>query len=248
MSTQADSLEKPPKELYKVADYLLSDNSGLRKREGIVNGTRVSFFKGKSALNALIREKDKKNPFFETREEAIENLELLLDWGLIVRVDRSEGDPRLLRLNHMQNFSEEYYFAWIYQGSKLRIILGGIGLVLIVLAGVMFPLWPLKLRILSWYLSMAALGFLGLLFVIAIIRLIIYVITIFSHPPGLWIFPNLFEDVGFFESFVPFYAWEVPKAKNKPSAQVNAASASEDQHIDSKASSKPSTNPRIETE
>ncbi|KAJ2561930.1 Translocation protein S62 [Coemansia sp. RSA 1836] len=32
-----------------------------------------------------------------------------------------------------------------------------------------------------------------------------------AAPQGLWIFPNLFEDVGFFESFVPLYGWEVPK-------------------------------------
>jgi len=38
----------------------------------------------------------------------------------------------------------------------------------------------------------------------------------FAVPPGIWLFPNLFEDVGFFESFVPLWAWQkVPKGKKK---------------------------------
>ncbi|KAJ2682130.1 Translocation protein S62, partial [Coemansia spiralis] len=110
----------------------------------------------------------------------------------------------------------------------LMVILGGIGVVAVVLAGVMFPLWPSVLRNGTWYLSMLALGLLGLLFATAIVRLIIYLITMVAAPQGLWIFPNLFEDVGFFESFVPLYAWEVPK-DTKPasggSAKTSAAAA-----------------------
>ncbi|OLY84922.1 Translocation protein sec62 [Smittium mucronatum] len=212
--------ENVPKEVYKLADFLLGSSSGLRKREGVINGRRVNYFKGKSAINALTKSVDKREPFLKSQVEAIEQLHLLLDHQLIVRCDKNEEDGRTLRPSPLQVFSEEYYYAWIYQGSPLRIILGGIGLVLIVLAGVMFPLWPSQLRQGSYYLSLLAFGFLGLLFVIAIIRLIIYVITIFSHPPGLWIFPNLFEDVGFFESFVPLYAWEVPKTEKKKAGSL----------------------------
>ena len=42
----------------------------------------------------------------------------------------------------------------------------------------------------------------------AIVRLIIFMITIFAVPPGLWLYPNLFEDVGFFDSFRPVWAWQ----------------------------------------
>jgi translocation protein SEC62 len=52
--------------------------------------------------------------------------------------------------------------------------------------------------------------------VIAVVRLILFVITMFAVPPGIWLFPNLFEDVGFFESFVPLWGWQkVPKGKKK---------------------------------
>jgi hypothetical protein len=64
------------------------------------------------------------------------------------------------------------------------------------------------LRIGAWYLSMAFFGLIVLFFVMAIFRLILFAITMFSHPPGLWLFPNLFEDVGFVESFIPVWAWQ----------------------------------------
>lgn len=106
-------------------------------------------------------------------------------------------------------------------------MLGSAGLVAVILIGVMFPLWPTSLRIGVWYLSVAVLGLIGLFFVIAIIRLIIYIITMFTASPGLWIFPNLFEDVGFIDSFIPMYEWDYPKkkkaGKKKAKKQVNDA-------------------------
>lgn len=75
--------------------------------------------------------------------------------------------------------------------------MGGVGLVAVMLAAVMFPLWPVTLRLGVYYLSMGMLGLIGLFFVIAIIRLIFYIITIIVASPGIWIFPKLFADVGF---------------------------------------------------
>lgn len=70
-------------------------------------------------------------------------------------------------------------------------------MVIIMLAGVMFPLWPVKLRIGVWYLSILALGLLGALIVLAIVRLIFWCITVVACKKAIWMFPNLFEDVGF---------------------------------------------------
>ena len=70
-------------------------------------------------------------------------------------------------------------------------------MVAVMLAGVMFPLWPVKLRIGVWYLSVAALGFVGAFIVLAIIRLIFWCITKIFMAKAIWMFPNLFEDVGF---------------------------------------------------
>ncbi|KAJ2346720.1 Translocation protein S62 [Coemansia sp. RSA 2618] len=221
----ASEIGSPSKELLGFAAYLYNPGkSGLRAREGVLNGRRVQYFKGKSALNALTKPEDGKAAKCATREDAIEWMQDLVDYQLIVRCDKDTQNARLLRINPLQNFDEETYFAWLYEGSQIMVILGGIGVVAVVLAGVMFPLWPSVLRNGTWYLSMLALGLLGLLFAIAIVRLIIYVVTVVAYPQGLWIFPNLFEDVGFFESFVPLHAWEVPKDAKKP-AQAAAAEA-----------------------
>lgn len=81
------------------------------------------------------------------------------------------------------------------------------GALVLVIAIVLFPLWPLVLRQGVWYLSMGMLGLIGLFFGMAIVRLILFIITMFVKPPGLWLYPNLFEDVGFFDSFRPLWAW-----------------------------------------
>jgi len=88
-------------------------------------------------------------------------------------------------------------------------------MVVVMLAGVMFPLWPPTMRLGVWYLSMGCLGLVGLFFVIAIVRLIFYIITVVAASPGIWIFPKLFADVGFVESFIPLYEWDLPKKKSK---------------------------------
>lgn len=68
---------------------------------------------------------------------------------------------------------------------------------------------------LVYYLSLGVLALFGLLMVIAVIRLIFWLITIIVLPPGIWIFPNLFADVGVIESFIPLWAWDVPPEKKK---------------------------------
>ncbi|KAJ1983998.1 Translocation protein S62 [Dimargaris cristalligena] len=225
-------MDKAPKDIRNVAKYLSDvSQSGLRAREGILNGRRVEYFKGKSAINALLKEqyKAKSRPTVADRDDAAEILKDLVRYQFVVRCDRSsEEDTRMLRLNPMQAFQEESYYAWLYEGSQWTIILGGIGLVAVVLAGVMFPLWPPILRDGAWYISVAGLGFLGFLFILSIVRLILYVLTVFTIPPGLWLFPNLFEDVGFIDSFIPLYAWDSPKkTADKGSVMLDGTKKSE---------------------
>jgi len=94
-------------------------------------------------------------------------------------------------------FGADEYYAWFYEGSQWTTYAGGILMVVIMLAGVMFPLWPPIMRQGVYYLSMGMLGLIGLFFAIAIVRLIFYIITIVVASPGIWIFPQLFADVGF---------------------------------------------------
>ncbi|KAI4124210.1 MAG: hypothetical protein LQ347_005820 [Umbilicaria vellea] len=56
----------------------------------------------------------------------------------------------------------------------------------------------------------------------AIFRLILFCGTVFAVPPGLWLYPNLFEDVGFFDSFKPVWGWQEEKKKKSKSKKVAA--------------------------
>lgn len=113
-----------------------------------------------------------------------------------------------VKIEQQQECKEDLHFVWLWEGSQIKMKLYAAGALALVFAVVMFPLWPMKLRLGVWYLSMGMLGLLGLFFVMAIFRLILFGITMFAAPPGLWLYPNLFEDVGFFDSFRPVWGWQ----------------------------------------
>lgn len=221
-----------------VANYLRSKEAKLRVKDGIMDGRRVEVFKGragqfganakrnqrfgdaqtrsclagKSALKAIQLPvyNNPKRPAVDSAETAAEVLGLLLAEGLFVRVEKTKS--RHYRLVPTQNFNADGYFVWIYQGPLWKTYLIGGGLIAIVLAGVMFPLWPVQLRTGVWYLSVSLLGLLGVFFAMVFVRFLIYIATVLIYRgQGLWIFPNLFEDVGILESFQPYYAWELSK-------------------------------------
>ena len=75
-------------------------------------------------------------------------------------------------------------------------------MIFLILAGVLFPLWPYELKYAVWLIS---LYLLIVLVGIIILRLIIYILAA-SFGVSFWIFPNLFGDYGFVESFLPVYS------------------------------------------
>ncbi|KAF9326081.1 Translocation protein S62 [Podila minutissima] len=169
-----------PKNLCQVADYLLSPQSGVKKRDGVFNDSRVIYFRGKGAVNALLKPEFGQTAVGKelgelTRESAAQLLGSMIPHQFFLKVERP-SDPEMpknmLQLVQYQSFGEDGIFVWRYEGSQLRSHLMAGLLLLIVLAGVMFPLWP----------------------------------------PGIWIFPNLFEDVGFVDSFIPLWGWHEPEA------------------------------------
>lgn len=140
-------------------------------------------------------------PKVTTEAEAEELLQSIVQYTFYLRVDRggqtgSSGTPRHVTVNPKQTFAQDAYFAWFYDGSQWTTYAGGLLMVVIMLAGVMFPLWPPVMRLGVWYLSVAMMGLIGAFFGLAIVRLIFYIITVVVVPPGIWIFPKLFADVG----------------------------------------------------
>ena len=113
-----------------------------------------------------------------------------------------------VRIEQQQDVKPELHYVWLYEGSQLRQKLYACAALLVIMAVVMFPLWPIRLRIGVWYLSMGMMGLIALFFAMAIFRLLLFCVTVFAVPPGLWLYPNLFEDVGFFDSFRPVWGWQ----------------------------------------
>ena len=135
-----------------------------------------------------------------------------------------------VKVEPQQEAHDEMHYVWLYEGSQWRMKLYAVGALVLILAVVFFPVWPYKMRLGVWYLSMGCLGLLGLFFGMAIVRLILYILSKVALPKGWWLYPNLFEDVGFFDSFRPVWAWEETaddkkklKADKKSKKQSRAA-------------------------
>lgn len=118
-----------------------------------------------------------------------------------------------------QEAEDDMYYVWLYDGPQWKQKLYAGGALAAILAVVFFPVWPYTLRLGVWYVSMGLLGLLGLFFAMAIVRLILYIITRLTLRRGWWLYPNLFEDVGFFDSFRPLWAWE-ETAEDKAKAKA----------------------------
>ena len=116
-----------------------------------------------------------------------------------------------VKIEQQQDFDPMMHYVWLFEGSQWKTKLWAGLVLLLVFAVVLFPLWPLKMRQGVWYLSVGMMGLIVLFFAMAIFRLILFVITFFLAAPGLWLYPNLFEDVGFFDSFRPFWGWHETK-------------------------------------
>ncbi|KNG45966.1 translocation protein [Stemphylium lycopersici] len=238
----------PPKpEAIAVANWLKSQD--LKPRTVVHDEKRKDMFRVKRAIRALqspaYEKARSKNPLLpEVRDRAsAENCFKLLPLSLLaLRVSKVDEDAHeghnhakpkrvkglwTVKIEQHQDANDDNYYIWLYEGSQWKQKLYAIGALLLVITIVLFPLWPLFLRQGVWYLSMGMLGLIGLFFAMAIVRLILFIITIFAAPPGLWLYPNLFEDVGFFDSFRPVWAWqETPedvKAKKAAKKEKKAA-------------------------
>lgn len=113
-----------------------------------------------------------------------------------------------VKIEQHQETDPMMHYVWLYDGPQWKQKAMAAAVVAGIFAVVLFPLWPMIMRQGVWYLSVGMMGLLGLFFAMAIFRLILFCVTVFTVAPGLWLFPNLFEDVGFFDSFKPLWGWQ----------------------------------------
>jgi len=154
--------------------------------------------------------------------------------GSEVAVVEREKKKRKIRLEmHMEQvfLDGNDAYVWLYDPTPWYYYLAGGAIVLGIIAVCLFPLWPMEARQGVYYLSVAAAGFLVFIIVLAIIKYIVFLLA-FLLTAGklkLWIFPNLTEDVGFFESFWPIYVYTYDKPKKDKDSDDEESSDEEDE-------------------
>lgn len=230
-----------------MAKFLRSQE--LKPRTVILNGERKEMFRVKRALRALqtpAYEKARlKTPGLPviTDRASLENAFKLLPLSMlalrVVKVDPAAAAPATTKtpggktkrikgqwtvtIERQQEAGDDMYYVWFYEGSQvMRKVYAGLAL-LAIFAVVLYPLWPLRMRQGVYYLSWGFLGLLGLFFLMAIFRVILFCLTYFVVPPGLWLYPNLWEDVSFMDSFRPMWAWHDPNPKKKKKSKASTS-------------------------
>ncbi|KAJ5223864.1 translocation protein S62 [Penicillium chermesinum] len=202
-----------------VAKFLRSQN--LKPRTCILDGQRKDMFKVKRAIRAI------ESPAYA---KAAAKKNSLLPPKVDPHAGHNHAKPKnrtkglwTVKIEQHQETDPMMHYVWLWEGPQWKQKAMAAAVVAGIFAVVLFPLWPIMLRQGVWYLSVGMMGLLGLFFAMSIFRLILFCITVFAVPPGLWLFPNLFEDVGFFDSFKPLWGWQENKKKKKSSKKAAAA-------------------------
>lgn len=225
----------------------IRNNPLLKQRKGLVHpAKKVDFFRYKRVARALLsddyKQKQKKSailPIINTDEDAMKYYIEVIKAGLVYPVNKitaeeakekelsvERGFPNLI-VDPKATLQPDEYYLWNYELPQPFAALYGVLFLVVVFGLILFPLWPYKLRLGVWYLSMGFLGLLGLFFAMALVRLVLFCITYPTMYPGFWLYPNLFADCGFFESFVPMTGWgnEVLDPKSAKIAERKKAKA-----------------------
>ncbi|KAE8411109.1 translocation protein Sec62-domain-containing protein [Aspergillus pseudocaelatus] len=250
----------PDPKAIAVAQFLRSQN--LKPRTCIMDGQRKDMFKVKRAIRALespayAKAAAKENSLLPpvTDRASAENVFKLLPLSLLAlrvsKVDPHAGHNHAkpknrvkglwtVKIEQHQETDPMMHYVWLYEGPQWKQKAMAAAVVAGIFAVVLFPLWPMVMRQGVWYLSVGMMGLLGLFFAMSIFRLILFCVTVFVVPPGLWLFPNLFEDVGFIDSFKPLWGWQESKKKKKSKKSSGDASKPAKSPVSQPADSAPS--------
>lgn len=238
MNQQQQQQQTPQRSIFEIAK-VLRKHEALKQRKGLFQNNPTDFFRYKRFLRALnskdyINKSSNQPDIYpsvinsdthEFDEEKAKRIFItLISNQIILPVKKLHSNelkehnlkpnkdyPNLIPTDKAILQPNEYYI-WNYNPKSIWDYVIVFGIVIIILALVCYPLWPLKMRRATYYISIAALWIIVAFFVIAIIRLIL---AILSYPftrgeksVGLfWLFPNFFEDCGILDSFKPLYGF-----------------------------------------
>lgn len=185
---------------------------GIQCEEMLLNRSkRVQTFKGEKAYDALKQQNIGDDEINAIMADLISN-------SVIVKA-KIVGDTGICTVSLAKKFDRDGTYIWVREPSAHLRLLVSILAVIFFLFLAMFKLWPRSLKRLVSYTAYPVLAFVVVLIVLSIVRLVVFCVTFFTHYPGIWLFPNLFADVGFFESFVPLWAYHgtdtKPERKNE---------------------------------
>ncbi|KAK5779760.1 Sec63 complex subunit SEC62 PWA37_000970 [Arxiozyma heterogenica] len=238
---QSQQQPPPPPQQQSVFEVakVLRKHEALKQRKGLFQNNPTDFFRYKRFLRALnsneyINKCSNQPDIYpsvinsETHEfdedKAKQIFIMLISNQIILPVKKlhsnelkehnlkpSKDYPNLISTDKAILQPNEYYI-WNYNPKSIWDYVIVFGIILTILALVCYPLWPLKMRRATYYISIGALWVIVAFFIIAIIRL---VLAVLSYPftrgeksVGLfWLFPNFFEDCGIVDSFRPLYGF-----------------------------------------
>jgi translocation protein SEC62 len=131
--------------------------------------------------------------------------------------DKTKKKKFKFELHDDQTFvdSPNEFYVWIYSPTTIKQYIMGALLVIGCIGVCLFPLWPAEVRTGVYYLSMVLASLLGLLLSLAVFKYILFAgVWLFTMGKiKFWLLPNLTEDVGFIESFIPLYTLDVTAKK-----------------------------------
>lgn len=197
----------------KIAEKYLR---GIKTKEAILNRMkRIEVFKGADAIKYLMNAKKL------STANAKETMICLLNNHYVARVKCTNKEQEQYTFLAGYEFNINHEYMWMVEGSALSTFAIGIGLLTGTFTVALFPIWPRFARIGTGYMFYVLLGLLASILLISVIRIIVYLGVRVGTGAELWIFPNLFEECGILESFVPLYQY------NSSSDESNGANPSE---------------------
>jgi len=121
---------------------------------------------------------------------------------------KKKWPDRLARVTHKNGFDLDGFYIIEYTGPKGMQYFLMVLILIGVMCGIMFPVWPIWAKIGGWYI----LVILSTIYLfLQVIRLILFVI-LWVVGTDFWLFPNLNDDsLGVVESFIPTYAYRKRK-------------------------------------